>query len=142
MENAMTNATRLLTRTASVRRTGRAVVALTAAGAAVALAGPAVAAPAWVITPTADPSPASQLLAVGARTGTDAWAVGTFPGPDDDDGGVMLTEHWNGTAWSQVPTPNVFRFDEKLLAVSPAVRRRPGTSPARAGRARRGSRRC
>ena len=117
----MTNRTRLLTRTPSVRRTGRAVVALTAAGAAVALAGPAVAASAWVITPTADPSPASQLLAVGARTGTDAWAVGIFPGPNDDDGGVMLTEHWNGTTWSHVPTPNVFRFDEKLLAVSPAA---------------------
>jgi hypothetical protein len=120
----MTNLTRLLTRTTPehrTRRTGRAVVALTAAGAAVALAGPALAAPAWVITPTVDPSPANQLLAVGARTTSDAWAVGTFLGPNDDDGGVMLTEHWNGTAWSQVPTPNVFRFDERLLAVSPSA---------------------
>jgi hypothetical protein len=120
----MDDTTHLLTRPTAgrrARRACRAIVALTAAGAAVALAGPALAAPAWVITPTADPSPASQLLAVGARTGTDAWTVGTFLGPNDDDGGVMLTEHWNGTAWSQVPTPNVVRFDERLLAVSPAA---------------------
>jgi hypothetical protein len=61
------------------------------------------------------------LSAVGARTSTDAWAVGNFLGSGDDDGQVMLTEHWNGAAWSQVPTPNVVRFDEKLLAVSPAA---------------------
>jgi hypothetical protein len=103
----------------------------TAAGAALALATSAVAtsavaAPAWVITPTVDPSAqnvafANVLNAVGARTSTDAWAVGNFAGGNDDDGQVMLTERWNGTAWSQVPTPNVVRFDEKLLAVSPAA---------------------
>ena len=38
--------------------------------------------------------------AVDARTSTDAWAVGNFLGPNDDDGQVMLAEHWNGTAWS------------------------------------------
>lgn len=97
------------------------VVALAAA----ALLAPA-AAPAWTITPTVDPSPlkvafANQLNAVAGRTGTDAWAVGDFVGPNDDDGQVMLAEHWNGTAWSQVPTPNVVRFDEKLNAVSPAA---------------------
>ena len=85
---------------------------------ALVLAAPA-AAPAWTITPVA--SPADGLLtAVSARTGTDAWAVGTFPGPNDDDGAVMLAEHWNGTAWTQTPTPNIFRFDEKLNAVSAA----------------------
>jgi hypothetical protein len=91
-----------------------------------AVAGPAFAAPAWVITPTVDPSPqkvafSNVLNAVGARTGTDAWAVGNFLGPNDDDGQVMLAEHWNGSAWSQVPTPNVVRFDEKLNAVSAAA---------------------
>ena len=85
---------------------------------ALVLAAPA-AAPGWTITPIA--SPADGLLnAVSARTGTDAWAVGTFPGPNDDDGGQMLAEHWNGTAWTQTPTPNIFRFDEKLNAVSAA----------------------
>jgi hypothetical protein len=114
-------------RTRSVRRTsGRTALVLPAVGAAVILATPAFAAPAWVITPTVDPSaqkvPFSNVLnAVGARTGGDAWAVGNFLGPNDDDGQVMLTEHWNGSAWSQVATPNVVRFDEKLNAVSPAA---------------------
>jgi hypothetical protein len=98
-----------------------ALAALPAVGASLALA-----APAWVITPTVDPAPqkvafSNVLNAVGARTGTDAWAVGNFLGPDDDDGQVMLTEHWNGAAWSRVATPNVVRFDEKLNAVSAAA---------------------
>jgi hypothetical protein len=108
------------------RAPGRTAVVLCAAGSALALAGPVVAAPAWVITPTPNPAPqkvpfANVLNAVGARTGADAWAVGNNLGPDDDDGQVMLAERWNGTAWSQVPTPNVVRFDEKLNAVSPAA---------------------
>jgi hypothetical protein len=105
---------------------GRAAVVLPAVAAAIALAGPAFAAPAWVITPTVNPSAqkvafSNVLNAVNARTSTDAWAVGNFLGPNDDDGQVMLAEHWNGTAWSQVPTPNVVRFDEKLNAVSAAA---------------------
>lgn len=32
----------------------------------------------------------------------------------------MLAEHWNGSVWTQTPTPNVQFFDEKLLAVSAA----------------------
>lgn len=95
----------------------RAAVAVPAVGAALALAAPAFAAPTWVITPIANPAD-GLLNAVSARTGTDAWAVGTFPGPNDDDGGVMLAEHWNGTAWSQTPTPNIIRVDEILDAVS------------------------
>jgi hypothetical protein len=118
----MKTMTRLLNR----RVAGRTAVVLSAAGAAVILTGPAFAAPAWVITPTVDPSPqqvafSNVLNAVGARTSTDAWAVGNFLGPNDDDGQVMLAEHWNGSAWSQVPTPNVVRFDEKLNAVSAAA---------------------
>ena len=124
---------RLRTRNLAGRRTrqtrrarlmaGRTAGALTAVGAAIVLAGPALAAPAWVITPTVNPSPlkaafSNEFHAVDARTSTDAWAVGNFLGPNDYDGQVMLAEHWNGTAWSQVATPNVMRFDEKLNAVS------------------------
>jgi len=83
---------------------------------ALVLAAPA-AAPAWTVTPIA--SPADGLLnAVSARTATDAWAVGGFPGPNEDDGAQMLAEHWNGTAWTQTPTPNIVRVDEILNAVS------------------------
>jgi hypothetical protein len=126
----MKTMTRLLNRNHAGRRArrvaGRTAAVLPAVGAAIVLAGPAFAAPAWVITPTVNPSPqkvafSNVLNAVDARTGTDAWAVGNFLGPNDDDGQVMLAEHWNGSAWSQVPTPNVVRFDEKLNAVSAAA---------------------
>jgi len=120
----MKTMTRLLNRSPAGRRARR--VVLPAVAAALALASPALAAPAWVITPTVNPSPqkvafSNVLNAVGARTSTDAWAVGNFLGPNDDNGQVMLAEHWNGSAWSQVPTPNVVRFDEKLNAVSAAA---------------------
>jgi hypothetical protein len=130
MPRALKSMTRLRNRTLAGRRArrvaGRAAVVLTAAGAAVALAGPAFAAPAWVITPTVNPSPqkvafSNVLNAVDARTSADAWVVGNFLGPNDDDGQVMLTEHWNGSAWSQVPAPNIMRSDEKLNAVSAAA---------------------
>ena len=122
---------RLLHRNLAGRRARRmavrTTVVLPAVGAAaIALAGPAFAAPAWVITPTVNPSPqkvafSNQFNAVAARTSTDAWAVGNFLGPNDDDGQVMLAEHWDGTAWSQVTTPNVMGSDEKLNAVSAAA---------------------
>ena len=81
----MKTMTRLPSRSLAGRRArrvaGRTAVALTGAVAAIAMAGPAFAAPAWVITPTVNPSPftvafSNQFNAVSARTGTDAWAVG------------------------------------------------------------------
>src|SRR5262249_52049070 len=51
----------------------------------------------------------------------DAWVVGTYQNPVDDAGGTILAEHWNGTAWSAAPTPDIFRTDEKLNAVSAAA---------------------
>ena len=129
--SAMKTMARLLKRNLAGRRgrrmAVRTTVVLPAVGAAaIALAGPAFAAPAWVITPTVNPSPqkvafSNQFNAVAARTSTDAWAVGNFLGPNDDDGQIMLAEHWDGTAWSQVPTPNVMGSDEKLNAVSAAA---------------------
>jgi hypothetical protein len=118
--------TRVFNRQPALRLGRRSAVVLPAVCAAVALAaGSALAAPTWVITPTVDQVPqgvafSNVFNAVGARTNTDAWAVGNFRGANDDDGLVMLTEHWNGTAWTPVPTPNVVRFDEKLNAVSAA----------------------
>ena len=124
----MKTMTRLLNRNRAGRRgrrrAGRAAVGLAAAGAAIAFAAPAFAAAAWVITPTVNvnPSPSSNVFtAVDARTSTDAWVVGTYQNPVDDAGGTMLAEHWNGTAWSAAPTPDIFRFDEKLNAVSAAA---------------------
>jgi hypothetical protein len=86
---------------------------------ALASATAASAAPGWTVVPSVDPSAGENVLnGVAVRSSTDAWAVGNFTGPDPDDDGLnMLTEHWNGTAWSQVPTPAVPHLDESLLAV-------------------------
>jgi hypothetical protein len=79
----------------------------------------ASAAPGWTVIPSVDPSAGTNVLnGVAVRSSSDAWAVGNFTGPDPDDDGLnMLTEHWNGSRWSQVPTPAVPHLDESLLAV-------------------------
>jgi hypothetical protein len=43
------------------------------------------------------------LSAVAATSARDAWAVGSFTA---SSGPKTLIEHWNGTKWVQVPSPN------------------------------------
>jgi hypothetical protein len=79
----------------------------------------ASAAPGWTVVPTVDPSATKNVLnAVAVRGASDAWAVGHFTAPDQDDDGLnMLTECWNGSTWTQVGAPAVLHRDESLLAV-------------------------
>ena len=62
---------------------------------------------AWSSVPTPTPSgstPNWTLKSVAASSASDAWAVGEqAAGTKIHD---SLYEHWNGTAWSVVPTPN------------------------------------
>jgi hypothetical protein len=87
------------------------VAAMLAAAAVVFPAGaiaPASARPrvtGWTVVPS--PSPSSQanyLTAVAAISPTDVWAVGAAYRPISTPG--TLTEHWNGSTWSLVPSPN------------------------------------
>jgi hypothetical protein len=59
----------------------------------------------WTVIPSANPprSSGDYLRAVSEVAPTDFWAVG-----NDDINGFFgtLVEHWNGTAWSVVPSPN------------------------------------
>ena len=79
----------------------------------------ASAAPGWTVVPTVDPSAGTNVLnAVAVRSSTDAWAVGHFTAPDQDEDGLnMLTERWNGSTWRQIAAPAVLHRDESLLAV-------------------------
>jgi len=97
----------------------RLIPAALAAGASLALlAGTAMAAtPTWTVVPSVNPS-ATTLNAVSARTATDAWAVGQFPGAGEDAGAQIFAERWNGTQWQQAPTTNIVRQNERLLGVS------------------------
>jgi hypothetical protein len=61
----------------------------------------------WSVVPTPIPAGTgvqAQLLGVAAITSTDVWAVGFSASPSTDY--ATLAEHWNGTAWSIVVTPN------------------------------------
>lgn len=64
----------------------------------------ASAAPGWTVVRTVDPSASTNVLnAVAVRGPADAWAVGYFTAPDQDDDGLnMLTERWNGSTWTHV----------------------------------------
>jgi hypothetical protein len=78
---------------------------------------------AW--SPAATPSPGTRdniLSAVSATSPTDMWAVGYYR--DQPYGNRMrhpLAVHWNGSAWSLTPTPNVgavVTFLKDVAAVS------------------------
>ena len=58
----------------------------------------------WTVA--SSPSPAtygSIVNAVAARSATDAWAVGVGEWATSNR---TLAEHWNGSSWTVVPTPN------------------------------------
>ncbi len=60
---------------------------------------------AWKQVPSPNPSSTDNILnGAGASSASNAWAVGEY----FNSAGVIqtLTEHWNGTAWKQVPSPN------------------------------------
>jgi len=59
----------------------------------------------WSIVPSPNAGSSTNLLyGVSADATNDAWAVGYFvPGSGSTQ---TLIEHWNGTSWSIVPSPN------------------------------------
>jgi hypothetical protein len=44
-----------------------------------------------------------RLSAVSVVSASDVWAVGSSP---HANGGSTLVEHWDGSAWTIVPSPN------------------------------------
>jgi hypothetical protein len=57
-----------------------------------------------------------KLTAVAALSASDAWAVGQYEAPDSLQ--RTLIEHWNGSKWTQVPSPNSSQRFNILSAVS------------------------
>ena len=83
---------------------------------------------AWKQVP--NPSSDSNILSgVAATSSADAWAVGSTCMSCGTEGQVTdtLIEHWNGTAWKQVPSPNPSNFKN----ASSAWRRPPPPTPGR-----------
>src|SRR5215470_3798380 len=93
---------------------------LIAAGTAGTRAARAPAPPCQSWTSTLPPSPGSgdnEFFGVTALSACDVWAVGNYravpTGPL-----LSLAEHWNGTAWKVVPTPDPGTSINFLRAVS------------------------
>jgi hypothetical protein len=59
----------------------------------------------WKQVPSPNPGgpDGSILTGVAATSATNVWAVGQYNNGSMDQ---TLIEHWNGTAWKQVPSPN------------------------------------
>ena len=62
----------------------------------------------WTQVPSPNPSPFTDdgLFAVVATSASDAWAVGDYTSNNHPFPDLTLIERWNGTAWTQVPSPN------------------------------------
>jgi hypothetical protein len=67
--------------------------------------------------PSSNPGGSAFLTGVAAVSATDIWAVGAFPGSST---GLhhTLTEHWDGTNWTIVASPNVGTGDNELFGIT------------------------
>ena len=73
---------------------------------------------AWQQVPSPSPGTIGNTLSgVAATSAANAWAVGRYA---SSRGGptLALIEHWNGTAWQQVPSPKPSTSDNELLSVA------------------------
>ena len=74
----------------------------------------------WSLIPSPDVDPTfnETLAGVTCVSSVDCWAVGGVVTPQTTGGSVKqtLTEHWDGTAWSIVSSPNPFPGHDNYLA--------------------------
>jgi len=75
---------------------------------------------AWSISPSPAISQAffTSLSAVSAVNANDVWAVGKCGYCAGNAQNLTLMEHWNGSAWSIVPSPDVPNASNDLTAVA------------------------
>jgi hypothetical protein len=62
----------------------------------------------------------NHLLGVAAVSAADVWAVGEYYNSAYYPAHKTLIEHWDGTQWSVVPSPNVGIYDNNLFAIAAA----------------------
>lgn len=76
----------------------------------------------WTVVPSPNESgqTTNTLVAVSASSANDAWAVGNYL-LNDQYSWKTLVEHWNGTRWSIVPTPNAARGQKSFLNAVTAI---------------------
>jgi hypothetical protein len=70
----------------------------------------------WTVVPSPNPSEqASYLTSLAPISATDMWAAGAWYRPSSTPG--TLTQHWNGSAWTVVPSPNATAGYNELYGV-------------------------
>jgi hypothetical protein len=80
--------------------------------------GPAQAASGWRVVTTQNPSDqANYLTAVAGVASNDVWTVGAWYRPSATPG--TLAEHWDGSAWTVVSTPNATEGYNELYGLAP-----------------------
>jgi hypothetical protein len=73
----------------------------------------------WTIVPS--PSPQDQLnelRAVAAISADDAWAVGFKSGSQTQEPIDTFVLHWDGSSWTQVPSPNLAGGANQLFGIT------------------------
>lgn len=70
-----------------------------------------------VSSPNSSKAGDTNLAAVAAITTSDAWAVGSTV-PSISAISATLAEHWDGSRWNMITTPNVGSFGNVLLGVA------------------------
>src|SRR6266568_3419966 len=71
----------------------------------------------WSVVPSPNVSGANLLFGVTAVSESSVWAVGQFINSSTTLR-QTLTEQWNGSSWSVVPSPNVGSSDNSLSGVT------------------------
>src|SRR5689334_5233926 len=72
----------------------------------------------WTTVPSANPPYSKAVLrAVGGVAANDVWAVGEYNG-GQSGAWQTLIEHWDGTSWTIVPSPNYAYTPNHLYAVT------------------------
>jgi hypothetical protein len=73
----------------------------------------------WEVIPEANPGSTASLSDVEIITSDDAWAVGDYYDGSAGDS-TALTEHWDGTKWTFVPSPDAGFYStlESVTAIS------------------------
>jgi len=71
----------------------------------------------WKIVPSIHPSGTGNIFyGVAAVSTNDVWAVGSYGASKQPSS--TLVEHWDGTQWSVVPSPNIANVNNILTAVT------------------------
>jgi hypothetical protein len=61
----------------------------------------------WSVVSGTEFGTTSRLFNVAALASDDVWAVGSYSSEETDHWAQPLVEHWDGAAWSVVPSPSI-----------------------------------